>query len=79
MADEHEPSPRGVGNFLLCLGVAAVAALVVFLIVFYFNGHKASLMKNSLLHAPSQPTEVVGHLPADGLLAFSADFVPSRS
>jgi hypothetical protein len=79
MADDREPSPRGVGSFLLWLGVAAVAALVVFLIVFYFNGHKASLMKNSLLHAPSQPEVFAAYLPSDRLLAFSADFVPRRS
>jgi len=79
MANEHEASPRNVGKFLLWLGVAAVAALVIFLIVFYFSGHKASMMKNSLLNVPAEPTAVAMQLPADRLLAFSADFVPRRS
>ena len=53
MADEQEPSPRNVGSFLLWMGVILVAALAVFLVVFYLTGHKASLMKNSQLDAPS--------------------------
>ena len=79
MANEHEASPRNVGKFLLWLGVAAVAALVIFLIVFYFSGHKASMMKNSLLHAPPGTTAIAVESSADRLPAFSADFVPRRS
>jgi len=78
MADDQEPSPKNMGRFLLWVGVAAVAALVVFLIVFYFSGHKASLMKNSLLHAPSD-TAIGMRSTSDRLLAFSTDLVPRRS
>lgn len=78
MANEKEPSPQSMGGFLLWVGVAVVAALVVFLIVFYLNGHKASLMKNSLLNVP-QPSAIAAQLPSNGLLAFSADLVPGRS
>ena len=79
MADDQEPSPQNMGRFLLWLGVAAVAALVVFLIVFYFSGHKASLMKNSLLQAPPASICVAAQSSADRLLAFPADRVPRRS
>jgi hypothetical protein len=78
IALEHEASPKGVGNFLLWLGVILVVALAAFLVVFYLTGHKASLMKNSQLNAPSTSTVAVDSSP-DRLLAFSAGFVPRRS
>lgn len=46
--------PRvGGGRFLLWVGIALVIGLVVFLLIFLFTGHKASLMKNSQLSAPA--------------------------
>ena len=79
MPNEHEASPRGVGNFLLWIGVILVAALAVFLVIFLFTGHKASLMKNSLLEVPPASIYVAAQSPADRFLAFSADLVPRRS
>lgn len=79
MANEQEPSPRGVGNFLLWLGVILVAALAVFLVVFFLTGHKASLMKNSQLNAPAPSrTVAMQESSPDRLLAFAANFVPRR-
>ena len=46
----QEPPPRQMGRFLLRLGVAL---MVVFLVVFDYHGHKASLMKNSGSASPS--------------------------
>jgi hypothetical protein len=79
MADEQKPSPRNMGNFLLWVGVILVAALAVFLVVFYLIGHKASLMKNSELKTYPASTAVAMQSSSDRLLAFPANFVPSRS
>jgi hypothetical protein len=79
MADDREPSPQRMGGFLLWVGIAVVAALVVFLVVFLLTGHKSSLMKNSQLNTLPHPTAVAVQLPSDRLLAFSADLVPGRS
>jgi flagellar basal body-associated protein FliL len=79
MADDQEPSPRNMGNFLLWLGVILVAVLAVFLVVFYLIGHKASLMKNSQMQATPASTAIAMQSSPNRLLAFSADLVPRRS
>ena len=79
MANEQDASPRNVGNFLLWLGVILVAALAVFLVVFYLTGHKASLMKNSQLDVPAPTNTIAMQSSPNGLFAFSADLVPRRS
>ncbi len=79
MADEQEPSPRSMGSFLLWMGVILVAVLAVFLVVFYLTGHKASLMKNSQLDAPSPSTAIAMQSAPDRLFTFTAGLVPGRS
>ena len=79
MADEHDASPRNVGSFLLWMGVILVAALAVFLVVFYLTGHKASLMKNSQLNAPSPSAAIAIQSSPDRLFAITAGLVPGRS
>ena len=52
----REASPKGVGRFLLWVFIAMVIALVIFAIVFYSQGHKASLMRNSQISVPVMGT-----------------------
>lgn len=53
MAVIQDPSsPRKIGGFIVWLGIAILAALLVFLVIFYYQGHKASIMKNSRMEIP---------------------------
>ena len=57
MVDSKEPAPPQMGRFLVWLGVALMVVLLLFLVVFYYHGHKASLMKNSGIGSPTISTQ----------------------
>lgn len=48
-----ETTPKHAGNFVLWLGIGLLVALAIFMVVFYFTGHKASILKNSQVERPS--------------------------
>jgi hypothetical protein len=48
-----ETTPTRAGRFVLWLGIALLIGLAVFLVVLYFNGHKAGILNNSNADRPS--------------------------
>lgn len=47
----RETSPQNVGKFLVWVFLALVTVLVIFAAIFYSQGHKTDMMKNSQVQA----------------------------